>query len=104
MGVIFWLVLVLATFLVSLLHFFIAWPIALILALNVATFCLYGADKLFAVSKSWRVPEKILLVTAFLGGALGALIGMHVFRHKVSKKSFQFALAVVILAELAIIL
>jgi len=50
--------------------------------LSLVTWLLYGLDKLKARQKAWRIPEKVLLGTAILGGAPGALLGMVLFRHK----------------------
>ena len=50
-------------------------PAALLL-MNVATFAAYGVDKLKARRDKWRIPERTLLWMAFLGGALGAWLGM----------------------------
>ena len=30
----------------------------------------------------WRIPEAVLLCVGLLGGSLGALLGMYLFRHK----------------------
>ena len=78
------------------------WPFALLAALNGSTFVLYGFDKMLAMLRARRIPERILWWAAFAGGPVGAILGMIVFRHKVSKKSFQFILAVALLAEIAI--
>ena len=53
-----------------------------ILALSFITFIVYGADKRKAKKGSYRTPEKVLLGLSFLGGALGAIFGMNLFRHK----------------------
>ena len=45
-------------------------------------FILYGADKFKAKRGLWRIPERVLLGFALLGGAVGALVGMNLFRHK----------------------
>ena len=50
--------------------------------LQIAAFILYGADKHKAKAKQWRIRESTLLGTGLLGGGLGALLGMRVFRHK----------------------
>lgn len=71
-------------------------------ALNAATFLLYGADKVAAMAGGRRAPERLLFLTAFLGSPLGGLAGMFVFRHKVSKLSFLFAFAVILLAQVAL--
>ena len=75
------------------------WPLLVVAALNSATFILYGLDKMLAIQKGVRIPEYILYLAAFTGGAGGALISMYLLNHKTSKKSFQFGLALVILAE-----
>ncbi|MBR2473650.1 MAG: DUF1294 domain-containing protein [Clostridia bacterium] len=51
-------------------------------ALSLVAFTLYFADKLKAKRGSWRIPEKVLLGIGFIGGAVGALAAMQLFRHK----------------------
>ena len=51
-------------------------------AVNLAAFLLMGADKRRARRGGWRVSEKTLFLFPALGGALGGLLGMKVFRHK----------------------
>ncbi len=46
------------------------------------TFILYGVDKFKAKRNLWRIKESVLLLFGFLGGAVGALIGMNLFHHK----------------------
>ena len=69
-----------------------------LLAVNLIAFCLYGADKQKARHHKWRIPERVLILFAFLGGALGALLGMFTFHHKTRKWKFR------ILVPLALIL
>ena len=47
-----------------------------------------GYDKYLARNKKRRISENTLLFWAFLGGNLGAGMGMWVFKHKTSKRSF----------------
>ena len=49
---------------------------------SIVTFFAYGLDKRKAKKKRWRTPEAVLLCLGFFGGAVGALIGMSLFRHK----------------------
>ena len=42
----------------------------------------YTVDKIKAKRRAWRIPESFLLGTGFLGGAVGALVGMFLIRHK----------------------
>ena len=51
-------------------------------AVNLAAILLMGADKRRARRGGWRVSEKTLFLFPALGGALGGLLGMKVFRHK----------------------
>lgn len=39
---------------------------------NLVVFAMYGADKSKAKRGKWRIPEKTLLLSAFLGGGIGA--------------------------------
>lgn len=50
--------------------------------MSVIAFLLYGADKRKARNGRWRIRESTLLLTGFFGGAVGALLGMQLFRHK----------------------
>ncbi|MBR3630198.1 MAG: DUF1294 domain-containing protein [Oscillospiraceae bacterium] len=52
------------------------------LVMSVIAFISYGRDKRLAREKTWRTPEKVLLLLGFLGGGFGAVAGMEVFRHK----------------------
>ena len=56
--------------------------------INIITLAVYGSDKKKAINHEWRVPEKILLLLAFVGGSVGALLGMKVFRHKTKHLKF----------------
>ncbi len=58
---------------------------------------MFGLDKWRAGRSGRRVPERILILCAALGGWLGGLIGMNVFRYKTAKTTFKlkYALALV---------
>ncbi|MEC1180437.1 DUF1294 domain-containing protein [Metasolibacillus meyeri] len=47
-------------------------------------------DKAKAVKKEWRIAEKTLFLVAILGGAIGGVLGMYLFRHKTRHNSFAF--------------
>lgn len=65
------------------------WPIAAIIAINVATFVLYAYDKAVAGSNAGRVPEAVLHAAALVGGSPAALIAQQLLRHKTAKRPFQ---------------
>lgn len=60
-----------------------------LIMINMLTFCVYGIDKRKAIRKQWRVPERTLLFLAVIGGTIGALAGMQVFRHKTRHLKFK---------------
>ena len=74
---------------------------AYLIFINIFTIILYGIDKLRAVLKAShnRVSEKVLLSSAFIGGTVGAIISMILFRHKIKKLSFMIKFIVVIVIQ-----
>jgi uncharacterized membrane protein YsdA (DUF1294 family) len=58
------------------------------LAISLVSFLLWGVDKYRAIQQQWRIPENWLIGLTVCGGALGALAGMLVFRHKIRKPLF----------------
>lgn len=56
--------------------------VGVLLLLSLIAFVLYGADKRKAKKEKWRIRESTLLGFGFFGGAVGALLGMKLFRHK----------------------
>jgi uncharacterized membrane protein YsdA (DUF1294 family) len=72
--------------------------------LNLATFLVFGWDKLAAVEGRSRVPERALLTLAALGGSPGALLARPVFRHKTRKQPFSAWLALIVFVQAATII
>lgn len=73
-----------------------------LIAINLVTFAVYGADKRRARRGAWRVPEKTLFLLPLLGGSVGALLGMRVFRHKTRHWYFVWGVPAILLAQLAL--
>jgi uncharacterized membrane protein YsdA (DUF1294 family) len=70
------------------------------IAISFITFFAYRSDKLRAEAGERRIPETTLHLFALLGGWPGAFLAQRMFRHKVSKVSFQLTFwAVVLLHE-----
>lgn len=59
-----------------------------IVAVNATAFFLYGFDKGQAKREKWRISERTLLGVSAIGGSVGALIAMSLFRHKTRKPKF----------------
>ena len=60
-------------------------------------------DKYFAVTHKWRIPESVLLIFGFLGGAAAEYAVMKMIRHKTKHKKFMIGLPVMIAIHLTII-
>jgi uncharacterized membrane protein YsdA (DUF1294 family) len=69
---------------------------AWILAMSVAAFCLCGLDKAHALNRTRRVPERVLLLVALLGGTPGLVVGMLLFQHKIRSPLFIVSVVAVI--------
>ena len=63
-----------------------------------------GIDKHKAKKKQWRIPEKTLFLSAILGGSIGALYGMHLFRHKTKHKSFVFGMPAILVVQMLLVI
>ena len=74
-----------------------------LIVINVVTFLVYGIDKWKAKQGSWRISEATLLILAVIGGSIGALLGMKVWRHKTQHKKFRYGIPVIIIIQLVII-
>ena len=64
---------------------------------SAVTFLAFGYDKWRASRSGNRVPESSLAMLGALGGWLGGLIGMMVFRHKTAKWTFKFKYALALI-------
>ena len=61
-----------------------------LILLSLITFILYHADKRKAKKGKWRIPEKVLLLFSFFGGAYGGYLAMLLFRHKTTREHWYF--------------
>lgn len=73
---------------------------AYFLLINIAAFLFFGIDKMKAGLRHRRVRERTLFVLALLGGSIGALAAMNLFRHKTKKVSFQTILMLIVLLHI----
>lgn len=71
--------------------------------INIITFIIYGIDKWKAMNEKWRISEKALLGFALCGGAMGAFIGMQVFRHKTKKMLFKIMIPILLVLNFFIL-
>jgi uncharacterized membrane protein YsdA (DUF1294 family) len=60
-----------------------------LLGINAAAFIAFARDKRRAIDGARRIPERVLLQIAAVGGILGSLAAQHVLRHKTRKEPFR---------------
>ena len=73
-----------------------------LLAVNIASFLLYGIDKYKAKKGRWRISEATLLLIAVIGGSIGAWSGMRLWHHKTMHKKFKYGIPIIIILQVAI--
>lgn len=72
---------------------------AYLLLINAAAFLLMLADKKKARQNAWRISEATLLGVAVMGGSLGAVLGMRIFRHKTRHLKFSLGLPLILVVH-----
>ena len=76
--------------------------ICYLLAINIATFFLYGIDKYKAKKSKWRISEAKLLTMVAIGGSIGAWAGMRLWHHKTMHKKFKYGIPLIIIMQVAL--
>ena len=70
------------------MHFITSVFLIYLAVASLISFALYVIDKAKARRGAWRISEKALLLSGFLGGAVGALLAMQLVRHKTKHPYF----------------
>lgn len=70
-----------------------------LLIINALGFLLMLVDKWKAKKNRWRVRESTLLLIAALGGSVGSLAGMYLFRHKTRHLKFTLGIPLILAAQ-----
>ena len=78
--------------------------ITYLLIINALSFLFMLIDKRKAVKKAWRIPEATLLGIASIGGSLGAVLAMRLFRHKTLHPKFAIGLPVLLAIHIIVLL
>ncbi len=73
-------------------------------AVNLLAFALMGIDKRRAVRHAWRISEKSLFTAAILGGSIGAIAGMLLFRHKTKHWYFRYGLPCILILQILLLM
>ena len=75
-----------------------------LLTVNALAFLLMLIDKQKAKKHLWRIPEATLMLSAAIGGSIGALLGMYTFRHKTRKPKFYIGIPLILLLQVSLAL
>ena len=75
-----------------------------IILINLVTFVVYADDKRRARSHSWRTSESMLVMLAIIGGSLGALLAMLLYRHKTRHKQFTFGIPTILIVQILLMI
>lgn len=76
--------------------------VAYLIIMNIAGVFVMFIDKRKAIKHRYRIPEKTLFLVSLLGGSIGTLAGMYLFRHKT--KHWYFVVGMPLICILHIIL
>lgn len=71
--------------------------------INIVGLSFMGIDKQKARKHQWRISEKTLFMIAIVGGSLGSLCGMHLFRHKTKHKAFVLGIPFILVLQIVIL-
>ena len=72
---------------------------AYLVIVNAAALALMLADKQKARRGAWRIPEVTLMGVALIGGCIGAIAGMYLFRHKTRHLKFTLGLPLILAVQ-----
>lgn len=79
--------------------------VAYFIIINLVAFFLFGVDKSRSQqTDARRIRERTLWLSMLFGGSLGALLAMHIFRHKTKKISFQAVAAIILAGQILLFL
>lgn len=73
-----------------------------LIVINVMAFLGMWWDKRSAKRGDWRISEKGLFTAVLLGGGIGGILGMYLFRHKTQKLIFTIGFPTILISEILI--
>ncbi len=70
---------------------------------NLLGFLFMGIDKWKAVNHAWRIPEASLFLIALIGGSIGSILGMQLFRHKTKHWYFVWGMPAILVCQILLV-
>ncbi len=77
--------------------------IVYLIIINFVGFFAYRADKKKSEKGKWRTKETTLLSISLLGGGIGSMFGMSIYRHKTKKMKFLLGVPFLTIVSIIII-
>ena len=81
----------------------ISYVILYVLIINCVGLGAMALDKYKAERAQWRISEKTLFIITLLGGGIGTITGMYLFRHKTKKLYFTIGFPIILISEIVLI-
>lgn len=75
-----------------------------LIIINITSFILMFIDKEKAKKHKFRIPEKTLFLFSILGGSIGSILGMYIFRHKTKHLKFKLGLPLILLIQIILLI
>ena len=75
-----------------------------LIIMNASGLLLMLVDKQKARRGAWRIPETTLIWTAILGGSIGSLLGLYLFRHKTRHLKFTLGIPLILVLQIVCVI
>jgi len=70
--------------------------------INIVTFVVFVMDKFAAINRRSRIRIVTLLGLAFIGGSVGGLLAMYLFRHKIRQDYFTVGIPLIMVMQIVV--
>ena len=74
-----------------------------LIVINLITLLAMYIDKRKAKKTKRRIPENTLFTLVFVGGGIGGIAGMYVFRHKTKKAKFVVGFPAIVILQILLV-
>ncbi|AQM58783.1 DUF1294 domain-containing protein [Clostridium baratii] len=71
--------------------------------INIFGLLLMFIDKKKAKRHKWRISENTLILISILGGSIGSIMGMQLFRHKTKHVKFKLGLPIILIMQIILL-
>ena len=76
--------------------------IGYLVVMNIVGIAVMGIDKSKAKRGAWRIKEATLFGVSIIGGSIGTLLGMYMFRHKTKHIYFVIGMPLILILHIAL--